>query len=59
MSLTDALFLDPTRTTSFWHGGRTVVAGSGTITDPLSANTPERFDQLLNSFTDPMTVVHL
>lgn len=58
MPLTDALFLDPFPFHKWIARRSDGQAGTGTHSDPLSANTPERFDELLNSF-DPLTVVHL
>ena len=58
MSLSDSVFLDPYPFHK-WVARRTDgQAGTGTKSDPLSANTPERFDQLMNSF-GPLTMVHL
>lgn len=58
MPLTDALLLDPCPFDKFLAIRNDGLAGTGTIDDPLSANTPERFDAIMSSI-QPLTVVHL
>ena len=56
MALTDALLLDPYPFHKYLAIRTDGVAGTGTLNDPFNANTPDRFDQLMNSFqpqTDP------
>jgi hypothetical protein len=58
MPLVDALFLDPYPAHKWLAVRSDGIAGTGTLNDPLNANTPDRFDKLMNSF-QPGTLVHL